>query len=45
MPPLRRAEATQLVLETLFDVRAVLNEIRSALLDLEDDGEEAEEDA
>ena len=38
-------ETTQLVLETLFDMRAVLYEIRTALIEPEDDDEEAEEDA
>lgn len=37
-------EATQLVLETLFDMRVVLYEIRDALVDPEDGGEETEED-
>jgi hypothetical protein len=38
-------EATQLVLETLFDMRAVLYEVRDALIDPGDDDEETQEDA
>jgi hypothetical protein len=38
-------EATQLILETLFDVRAVLYEIRATLIEPEDDDETTEEDA
>ena len=37
--------ATQLVLETLFDMRAVLYEIHDVLIEPEEDDEEAEEDA
>jgi len=37
-------EATQLVLETLVDMRAVLYTIQDALIEPEDDDEEAEED-
>jgi hypothetical protein len=32
------------VLETLFDMRAVLHEVRNVLIDPEDDDEEAPED-
>lgn len=39
------AEATQLVLETLFDVRATVYEIRDVLLEPEDGDEETEEDS
>jgi hypothetical protein len=39
------AEATQLMLETLFDIRAVVYEIRDAVVEPEDDDEETEEDA
>jgi hypothetical protein len=38
-------EATQLVLETLFDMRAVLYEMRDALIEPEDGTEETQEDA
>ena len=39
------AEATQLVLETLFDVRAAVYEIHDYLLGDDDGEEEEEEDA
>jgi hypothetical protein len=39
------SEATQLILETLFDVRAVLYELRGVLIEPEDGDEETEEDA
>jgi hypothetical protein len=38
-------EATQLVLVTLFDMRAVLYEVRDALIDPEGNDEETQEDA
>ena len=39
------AEATQLMLETLFDIRAAVYEIHDAVVEPEDDDEETEEDA
>ena len=39
------SEATQLLLETLFDMRIVLGEIHAAVVEPEDDDEETEEDA
>jgi hypothetical protein len=39
------AEATQLILETLFDLRAVAYEIRDALIEPEDWDDETEKDA
>ena len=38
-------EATQLILETLFDVRGAVYEIHGAILGEDDDEEEAQEDA
>ena len=38
-------EATQLVFETPFDMRAMLYEIRDVLIEPEDGDEETEEDA
>jgi hypothetical protein len=38
-------EATQLMLETLFDVRAAVYDIRTVLVEPEDWDEEEEEDA
>jgi hypothetical protein len=38
-------EATQLMLETLFDIRATVKEIHEAVVEPEDDDEETEEDA
>jgi hypothetical protein len=40
----RDDEATQLILEALFDVRIVLGEIHEAAVEPEDDDEETEED-
>jgi hypothetical protein len=37
-------EGSQLILETLFDMRVVLDEVRDVLIDPEDDDEEAEEE-
>jgi hypothetical protein len=37
-------EATQLELEILFDMRAVLYEVRDVLIDPGDDDDEAQED-
>jgi hypothetical protein len=37
-------EATRLILETLFDMRVVLYEIRDVLVEPEDGDEETEED-
>ena len=39
------SEATQLILETLVDMRIVLGEIHAAVVEPEDDDEETEEDA
>ena len=39
------AEATQPMLETLFDVRAAVYEIHDAVVEPEGDDEETEEDA
>lgn len=39
------AEATQLMLETLFDIRAAVYETHDAVVEPEDDDEETEEDA
>ena len=39
------SEATQLILETLFDVRGAVYEIHGAILGEDDDEEEAQEDA
>lgn len=38
-------EATQLILETLFDMRAVLYEVHDVLVEPEDGDEETEGDA
>jgi hypothetical protein len=38
-------EATQLMLETLFDIRATVKEIHEAVVEPKDDDEETEEDA
>ena len=38
-------EATQLILETLFDMRIVIGEIHDAVVEPEDDDEEKKEDA
>jgi hypothetical protein len=38
------SEATQLILEAVFDIRATLHEVRDVLIEPEDDDEEAEED-
>jgi hypothetical protein len=38
------SEATQLVLEAVFDIRAAVYEVRDALVDPEDDDEAEEED-
>lgn|GEM_PF-6313164 len=37
-------EATQLMLETLFDIKATLREIHQSVVEPEDDDEEEEED-
>jgi len=37
-------EATQLILESLFDMRIMIDEIHQAVVEPEDDDEEAEED-
>jgi hypothetical protein len=37
-------EATQLMLETLFDIRAEVHEIHDAVVEPEDEDEEEEED-
>jgi hypothetical protein len=39
------AEATQLALEALFDIRAAVFDIHDVVVGDEDDGEEEEEDA
>lgn len=39
------SEATQLMLETLFDVRVAVYEIHDAVVEPEDDDEATEEDA
>ncbi len=38
-------EATQLMLETLFEIKIVVHEIRDGLFGEDDDEEETEEDA
>ena len=42
---MENTEATQLILETLFDMKAVLYEIHEVLVEPEDDDEATEEDA
>lgn len=37
-------EATQLILEAVFDIRAVVYEVRDVLIEPEDDDEETQED-
>jgi hypothetical protein len=39
-----RQRGTQLILETLFDMRIVIGEIHEAVVEPEDDDEETEED-
>ena len=41
---MRDGDATQLILDALFDMRIVLGEIHEAVVDPEDDDEETEED-
>lgn len=38
------SEATQLMLETLFDIKVRVREIHEVVVDPEDDGEEEEEE-
>ena len=38
------AEATQLILETLFVVRAKVSEIHAAVVDIDDEDEDGEEE-
>jgi hypothetical protein len=38
------SEATQLMLETLFDIKVRVREIHEVVVDSEDDGEEEEEE-
>jgi hypothetical protein len=38
------SEATQLMLETLFDIKVRVREIHEVVVDSEDDGKEEEED-
>jgi len=43
-PNVEDSEATQLILEALFDTRIVIGEIHDAVVEPEDDDEETEED-